>query len=67
MAAFFVELLFRLVLEDESHFHCDTPLGDTAVLDDNLLALDPCAGDVVQRLGGARNTGFDSIVEALCG
>ncbi len=39
--------------EDEGHLHVD-PVGcDLAVLDDDLLVLDPGAFDVLQRLGGA--------------
>src|SRR5688572_21139255 len=51
--------------EDEGHLHVD-PIGrDLAVLDDDLLLLNPGALDVLQRLGSAGYPLLDRVLKAL--
>src|SRR5882757_1183094 len=53
--------------EDERHLHIDPVSGDLAVLDNDLLVLDPGAFDVLQGFRGARDALFDGILKTLLG
>lgn len=54
-----------LVLQHESEFERDPILGDFAVLDADLLVLDPGRAYVFKSLAGAGDTFIDGVVEAF--
>src|SRR5439155_16424825 len=53
-----------LTLENESDFHHHAVLDDLAVGHDDLLVLDPSAGDIAQRVGGARDAFLHRVFKA---
>ena len=46
-------LAFRSILQHKRHHHVDLPSGDLAVLDGDLVFLDPGTGHAAQGFGGA--------------
>src|SRR5919112_1408985 len=54
----------RLLLQQEGHLHIDLVAGDVAVLDQDVLVLDPRPFDAPQRLGGASDRLCDGVVKA---
>jgi DNA-binding PadR family transcriptional regulator len=54
-----------LVVEDERHQHVDAVFRDRAVLDADVLFLDPGAADVAQRLVSPREALLQGVFEAL--
>jgi len=56
-----------LICEEEGDLHLHPVLGDLSrFVDQNLLVLDPCALQTIQRLVGADKSRPDGVVEALC-
>src|SRR5512145_176805 len=51
------------LLQDERDEHVHLVTRDLALLDPDLLLLDPCAPDVAERLVGTRDALFDGILE----
>jgi hypothetical protein len=55
----------RSVGEDEGHFQMNTVFNDFITLDANLLVLNPCAGNVIERFDGPLYTCLDGVLEAI--